>query len=71
MFFQSFNEEFVGIASLFSQIIFSLDDGESSLVDPNQVLVSDFDFIFNMFSAGGSLISRGLVFIGNCFQVGK
>lgn len=67
MFFQSLDEKFVSIASLFSQIFFSLDDGGSSLVNPDQVLIGNFDFVFNMFSVGGGLISGSLVFVSDCF----
>jgi hypothetical protein len=69
MFFQGFNEKFVGIASLFSQIFFSFNDGGSSLVDPDQVLVGNFDFIFNMFSVGCCLVTCGLIFISDSFKI--
>lgn len=65
MFFQGFNEHLNSVASLFSQVITSCVDILSSFIDPLQVLVGNFDFIFNVFSVGGGFISRLFVGIGN------
>jgi hypothetical protein len=70
MFFQSFNEHHVSVTSLFSQGDSFFLDGLSSSNVPDQVGLGVFDFLFEVFSVVGGIISDLFVLVSDGQQLG-
>jgi hypothetical protein len=59
-----------GVASLVDKFGSLSADLVSSVVDPGKVFLSNLDFVFNVFSVGGGVVTRGLVLVGNGQELG-
>lgn len=69
MLFEGFDKHKIGNTSMFSVGFFLSVDFISSVINPDQVFVGDFNFRFDVFSVGGGLISSFFVSISDEGQI--
>jgi len=69
VFLQGLDEHQVGVTSVVSEFLSLSVDFVSSVVDPDQVFLGDLDFVFDVFSVCGGLISDGFVLVSDVSKV--